>query len=239
VIGYVSGSFRAWIEFLEFTKDEPIAKEIHSILAYAYPELFANGEPAAEPQNTRICLFATYDYFKNDVKRSVPIEQQDDILSKHLPHTVIFVCDRGVSHEFVRHRPSSFAQESTRYCNYANEKFGDSITVIRPCFWNQEAIDTDTSSNLQACYDIWVDACEKAEAAYFALIAKNAVAQQARDVLPQSVKTELVITATENEWQHIIDLRYHGTTGAPHPQMKEVMTMAYPDLRSASENRLA
>jgi thymidylate synthase (FAD) len=152
------------------------------------------------------------------------------ILQKHIPHTVIFTCDRGVSHEFVRHRPASFAQESTRYCNYIKDKFGNEITVIEPCFF--------TDQERKTAYDAWLRSCEVAEKEYFNILEAGGTPQEARDVLPTSTKTEIAITATEKEWRHIINLRYHGVTGAPHPQMVEVMTIAYPFLVEASEGRV-
>ena len=145
--------------------------------------------------------------------------------AKHKTHTLLFVCDRGVSHELVRHRPCSFAQESTRYCNYSKEKFGNEITLIRPFFFGDDDVK----------YSVWKLACKNAEDGYFSLIALGATPQEARSVLPNSLKTEIIVTANEVEWQHIINLRYHGTTGAPHPQMKEVMNLAYPLLIRESD----
>ena len=147
---------------------------------------------------------------------------------KHRTHTVLFVCDRGVSHELVRHRPASFAQESTRYCNYAIDRFGNEITVIKPCFYQEYSEE----------YDLWKAAMENAEYKYFQLLNAGSTPQEARSVLPNSLKTELIITANEVEWQHIIDLRYLGTTGAPHPQMKEVMGLIVPALIESSDRRL-
>ena len=85
---------------------------------------------------------------------------------------------------------------------------------------------------------LWKIACDFAESKYFDLLLSGATAQEARNVLPNSLKTELIITATEDEWQHIINLRYHGTTGKPHPQMYEVMEIAYPQLVEKSCGRL-
>jgi thymidylate synthase (FAD) len=152
----------------------------------------------------------------------------DDTLFQHLTHTILFTCDRGVSHELVRHRPCSFAQESTRYCNYSMDKYDNNITVIEPFFF----VDNPK------LYDSWLQACLASEKAYLDLIENGASAQQARSVLPNSLKTEIIVTTTEKEWQHIINLRYHGTTGAPHPQMHEVMKMAYPILVSESNGRI-
>lgn len=127
----------------------------------------------------------------------------------HSWHTIRFICDRGISHEIVRHRPASYCQESTRYCNYARGAFGGQITVIEPCF-----LEPDTLP-----YQHWKDACKAAEQAYYVLLADGLTAQEARDVLPISLKTELVMTATAEEWLHFLKLR---TSEAAHPQMREV-----------------
>lgn len=153
---------------------------------------------------------------------------EESVLMLHMTHTVRFICDRGVSHELVRHRPCSFAQESTRYCNYSLDKFGKEITFIRPLFFK------DGSKELEE----WRAACREAELRYFNLLDLGAAPQQARDVLPTSVKTEIVITANEVEWQHMINLRHYGTTGAPHPQMSEVFDMVVDDLIADSNYRL-
>ena len=128
--------------------------------------------------------------------------------------TVHFVCDRGVSHEFVRHRVFSFAQESTRYCNYSKDKFGNELTFIEPC-WIEDNQDT---------YDRWCfyESLNKAEEVYFRLLKHGWTPQQARAVLPNSLKTELVVTGFVSDWNHFFDLRARGTTGAPHPQAKEL-----------------
>ena len=128
--------------------------------------------------------------------------------------TVKFICDRGVSHEFVRHRVFSFAQESTRYCNYSKDKFGNEITFIHPC-WIGDNQDT---------YDRWCfyESLSKAEEVYFRLLKHGWTPQQARAVLPNALKTELVVTGFTSDWEKFFDLRARGTTGAPHPQAKEL-----------------
>jgi thymidylate synthase (FAD) len=247
----ISGSFRVWSQFIHWIANSTKFKALWGLqraLNSLYPELFP---PCDNPDTNDECNgFIIYDKaedFKNYVRthRLCPYvktnklchKEIDAILRKHIPHTVIFTCDRGVSHEFVRHRPASFAQESTRYCNYGADKFGKEITVIHPCFWgNKEDIEKDDKATM--LYLIWRRSCQNAEAAYFELLDNGATPQQARDVLPNSVKTEIAITATENEWSHIINLRKIGTTGAPHPQMKEVMDIAYPQLIDISEGRL-
>ncbi len=167
-------------------------------------------------------------------KKSVTSERGQqfvkELAMEHTVHSVHFVCDRGVSHEIVRHRPCSFAQESTRYCNYSNEKFGSEITVIRPFFFSEKFEEYK--------YHTWLQTCEYSETQYFKLLESGASPQEARSVLPNSLKTEIVVTANETEWQHIINLRYLGTTGSPHPQMKQVMCLVVNDLVAASGGRL-
>ncbi|MDR1856504.1 MAG: FAD-dependent thymidylate synthase [Desulfovibrio sp.] len=128
---------------------------------------------------------------------------------EHVSATVRIICDRGVTHELVRHRLASFSQESTRYANYSKGKFGGEITVIRPCFWPEDS----------EAFALWREAMEAAEHAYLALLKTNATAQQARSVLPNSLKTEIVVTCNIREWRHILALR---CDGAAHPQMREI-----------------
>ncbi|MDR1436591.1 MAG: FAD-dependent thymidylate synthase [Candidatus Symbiothrix sp.] len=123
--------------------------------------------------------------------------------------TVRIICDRGVSHEIVRHRLASYTQESTRYCNYTKGKFGNEITAIKPCFWDEE----------DEKYQIWKQSIEYAEIAYNRLIALGAIPQEARSVLPNSLKTEIVMTMNLREWRHFFKLR---AAGAAHPQMREI-----------------
>lgn len=154
--------------------------------------------------------------------------------------TVHFVCDRGVSHEFVRHRVMSFAQESTRYCNYSKDKFGNELTFIIP-EWCPE-IREDSNKGWDPCsmYDkLYLQHLQSAEDTYFALLKQwdervpdkryksgfrnnPWMPQQARAVLPNSLKTELVVTGFVSDWNHFFDLRARGTTGAPHPQAREL-----------------
>lgn len=142
--------------------------------------------------------------------------------------TVHFVCDRGISHEFVRHRVFSFAQESTRYCNYSKDKFGKECTFIIPCWLGlpegsvsspEIPIFRERHGNVVG---IFLNNLYWAEANYFDLLEQGWIAQQARAVLPNSLKTELVVTGFASDWNHFFDLRARGTTGAPHPQAKEL-----------------
>lgn len=131
--------------------------------------------------------------------------------------TVHFVCDRGVSHEFVRHRVMSFAQESTRYCNYSKDKFGGEITFVLPN-WMTSPIwyENDKAGH------IFLQTMKISEDVYLELLSEGWIPQQARAVLPNSLKTELVVTGFTSDWNHFFDLRARGTTGAPHPQAKEL-----------------
>ncbi len=124
--------------------------------------------------------------------------------------TVRFVCDRGVSHELVRHRLAAYSQESTRYANYARDKFGNEITVIKPCFWSEASNE----------YQLWLQAMHQAEKAYLELLQQGSSPQEARSVLPNSLKTEVVMTCNLREWRHVLSLR---CSRAAHPQIREVM----------------
>ena len=230
----VSGSFRSFLalynpEILNDASNELkyLLKKLHA----EYPEIF---DDVDYPEYQTETIFPPIYFFTRDEFISFAKELQAEgfdserLIMKHLTHTVLFICDRGVTHEFVRHRPCSFAQESTRYCTYSKDKFGNEITVIRPCFFEEGS----------EAYEVWKQGCEQDEKTYMRLIELGCAAQQARDSLPTSVKTEIIMTATEEEWQHIINLRYHGTTGSPHPQMVQSMSLIYDTLCEKSEHRL-
>ena len=140
-----------------------------------------------------------------------------EAMLEHSSLTVKFICDRGVSHELVRHRMASFAQESTRYCNYSQDKFGGEITVVKPFYLAEDS----------KAYDLWGSACTYAETRYFELLNEGLSPQEARCVLPNSLKTEVVITANYREWRHILKLR---TDRTAHPQMRELMVPLLKDL---------
>lgn len=140
------------------------------------------------------------------------IKRGHEAVVEHYNITVKFICDRGVSHEIVRHRLASYCQESTRYCNYSKDDFGKEITVIKPCFMEPGTVS----------WDFWKEACEVAESSYFDLLEFGCTPQEARTVLPNSLKTEVVMTANVREWRHFLKLR---TAPAAHPQMREVADM--------------
>jgi len=129
---------------------------------------------------------------------------------EHVNITVKFICDRGVSHELVRHRLAAYSQESTRYANYSKDKFENEITVIKPVFWEKGSKE----------YSKWENGMENAEKIYLDLIAEGARPEQARSVLPNSLKTEIVMTCNLREWRHVLNLR---CSKAAHPQIREIM----------------
>ncbi|CAO0820641.1 thymidylate synthase (FAD) [Desulfarculales bacterium] len=139
---------------------------------------------------------------------------------EHASISVRFVCDRGVTHELVRHRLAAFSQESTRYANYSQNKFGGEITVIRPLFWAPGT----------PAYELWLGSMRQAEAAYLELLNQGAKPQEARSVLPNSLKTEIVMTANLREWRHVLNLR---CSRASHPQMREIMLHLLSHFREA------
>ena len=137
------------------------------------------------------------------------IKRGHEAVLEHSSVTVKFIVDRGVSHEIVRHRVASFCQESTRYCNYSKDQFCGEITVIKPLYFNEES----------EGYRIWEESCKQAESKYFDLLNYGCSPQEARAVLPNSLKTEVVMTANIREWRHFLKLR---CSQAAHPQIREV-----------------
>lgn len=128
---------------------------------------------------------------------------------EHEKATVLFIIDRGISHEIVRHRIGSYSQESTRYCNYSQNKFGNEIAVIEPYYYLNES----------AAYQLWEESCRTAEKNYMALLAMGSTAQEARSILPTCLKTEIAVTFNIREWRHFFNLR---CSTAAHPQMRQV-----------------
>ena len=152
------------------------------------------------------------------------IKSGHEAMLEHGGMTVKFIVDRGVSHEIVRHRLFSFAQESTRYCNYSKDKFGNEITVIWPCFFEMPYDIYMGDSEKWDVYpereQAWYFAMENAEGVYFDLLINGGCTpQEARAVLPNSLKTEIVVTGNWREWRHFFKLR---TAPDAHPQIREV-----------------
>lgn len=168
----------------------------------------------------RICYKSEDKITEDSCKQFVRniIKRGHEAVLEHYNITVKFICDRGVTHEIVRHRLASYCQESTRYCNYSQGKFGEECTFIKPCFWEEGSEQ----------YNLWKNAMNDCENNYFDLLSSGATPQEARDVLPNSLKTEIVMTANLREWRHFLKLR---TSFAAHPQMREVATMLLKELK--------
>ncbi len=137
---------------------------------------------------------------------------------EHEKISVKMVCDRGVTHEIVRHRVASYSQESTRYCNYQKDKFGNELTFIKPVFWKEDSPE----------YTLWKESMQQIEDQYMKLIDMGASAQEARSILPNSLKTEIVVTMNLREWRHFFRLR---TASAAHPQIREIAGMVLEEFR--------
>lgn len=209
----ITANLRSIIEY----NDGYVAKDLRRWLTILHPEVaeicgisYEDSEFSIEPAGGVIENIST-----------LPLGIRD----KHSYRTFKFVTDRGVTHELVRHRDASFAQESTRYAAYDKDKFGSEITFVKPADyqvnWTNEA------------KSIFERNCMNCELNYMEGRQQAMQAQQARAFLPNSTKTEIVVTASEEEWHHIGDLRYRGTTGKPHPDMKALMdelVKIYPDL---------
>ena len=137
------------------------------------------------------------------------IERGHESPIEHYSISVRIICDRGVSHEWVRHRVASYSQESTRYCNYSGAKFGSELTFIKPYF----------AEPGEPLFTEWEKAMENAENAYFAMLSEGAKPEDARSVLPNSLKTEFICTMNLREWRHFFSLR---CAPAAHPAMREI-----------------
>lgn len=162
------------------------------------------------------------DYTPEEVDKFIRklIRAEHESPLEHLSFTVKFITDRGISHELVRHRLAAFTQESTRYVNYAKDKFGNEISVILPDYANQ-MISTRALETIKKSF-------EQAEESYIALIEEGVPPQFARSVLPTNLKTELVMTCNIREWRHILKLR---CSYAAHPDIKYLCDRIYEELK--------
>lgn len=138
-------------------------------------------------------------------------------------YTMKFTTDRGVSHELVRHRVFSFAQESTRYCNYSKDKFGNELTFIKPSWY-------DKDEHTTGLFNGQIGA---SETAYLLLLEKGCNPQEARQILPNALKTEICMTGFASDWKFFFDLRYYGKTGKPHPDMELLASKARSEFMKA------
>ena len=165
-------------------------------------------------------LAITEDSARQFVKKLT--ENRHEAILEHASITVRFVTSRAVSHELVRHRMASFAQLSQRYVNYSKEKFGHAIPFVRP---------TNISPGSRAD-ELFLQACQSCEDAYFSLLTEGCPPEDARSVLPNATAPEIVVTATLRDWRHILSLRAAGTTGKPHPDMQALMLPLLIDFRA-------
>lgn len=183
-----------------------IVKQGHKI-EYVSPEALKLIELAGRTcykSEEKITESSAFDFVQMVLKRG------HESVIEHSIMTVRFVCDRGVSHELVRHRLAAYSQESTRYCNYSKNKFGSYITVIHPM-----TILPDTDE-----WWLWQTAMENAEDSYFKMIRAGVRPEIARGVLPNDLKTEVVMTANFREWRHVFKLR---CSSAAHPHIRALM----------------
>ena len=159
----------------------------------------------------RICYKSESNITKDSANQFIAniIKSGHESVIEHEKISVRIICDRGVSHEIVRHRIASYSQESTRYCNYFNERFGKELTLIKPNFWEENSEE----------YCVWLNTMQKIEDTYNLLIERGVKPQEARSILPNSLKTEIVVTMNLREWRHFFKLR---TSLKAHPQMREV-----------------
>lgn len=147
------------------------------------------------------------------------ISRGHEAVIEHSQLSVKFVCDRAIANELVRHRLASYCQESTRYCNYSKDKFGNEIKVVDP-----EEFEVGSRA-----HSIWFNSCRGAEAAYLELLNEGVKPELARNVLPLSTATEIVCTANLREWRQIFKLR---CSQYAHPQMRSLMRRLLEDLKS-------
>lgn len=140
----------------------------------------------------------------------VILTKKHESVLEHFSISVKFITDRAVTHEIVRHRLAAYSQESQRYCNYSQDKYGNDVTFIKPR-WCDEGSDL---------YLMWKDSCENSEKVYLDLLKKGVRPENARSILPNSTKTEIVMTANLREWRHVFKLR---TSKQAHPDMQALM----------------
>lgn len=205
----VSGNMRAWRDYVKACVEEfgYIPKYLYGVVhkfSVFFPEFIEMIPDNYEDMMTQIAVSDLVGEFEHTMHHDI---------------TVKFTCDRGVSHEIVRHRTASFAQESTRYCNYGLGKFGGELTVIKPAKW----IDIDESELIDnAAYGAWYLGCSNAEKYYFDMLNAGCSPQEARAVLPNSLKTEVIMTGNLDCWAHFFHLRC-----APdaHPDIQVVAKM--------------
>ena len=198
----VTGSVRAFRELYQANPSVKMVKAIAEFLGKRHPLFYEDLLPTrglVQQEGVRV--------------EKVPLETVDslpaDLFAKHRHVAVLFVVNRAITHEIVRHRPVSYLQESQRYCRYSQDKFGSEVTFIKPMFFKEGSEE----------YSLWEKAMQDTEEIYLKLL-ETSSPQAARTVLPNSCKTELITFANLLEWLHIFKLR---TSKGAEPSMREVM----------------
>lgn len=223
----VSGNLRAWRQFIE------------CCVGHSYPVPTALLNILSQVEGRELFFGDLFDVEYERESYNIPFgyanelnvwELDDSESIAHLPVTIKWICDRGVSHELVRHRDASFAQESTRYVNYAKEKYGSECTFIdlQPGMQLDKVVANLPAEKQMIIYETWCEAMQYLEVAYMQMIKAGATPQIARSVLPNSTKTEVIMTATLDEWIRFFSLRL--PDGA-HPQMREITHPAFEEMQ--------
>jgi len=198
----ISGSVRAFRELYQANPTVKMVKAVAAYLGGRHPLFYEDLLPERglmQQEGVHV--------------EKIPLEAVDalpaDLLAKHRHVAVLFVVNRAITHEIVRHRPVSYLQESQRYCRYSQDKFGNEVTFIKPMFFSESSEE----------YSLWEKAMAETEKIYLKLL-ETSSPQAARTVLPNSCKTELITFANLLEWLHIFKLR---TSKGAEPSMREVM----------------
>ena len=188
----------------------------------------------------RVCYKSENNITEDSAERFIQniIKSGHESVLEHVSISVRVICDRGVSHEIVRHRIASYSQESTRYCNYSNDKFGNELTFIKPCWFKSSIEDLnkyaknktyENSQNILNEEIEWIDIIQEIENNYFMFLEdENWTPEQARSILPNSLKTEIVMTMNLREWRHFFKLR---CSKRAHIQMRQIANMILDELK--------
>lgn len=218
---YIYGNIRVWRDFLKNLIDRYYPAPVRYLLKTLFENYGIFFEDIADKLDSisrQLILELPMERCEEYVTivNSEDLDWSNEWIQFIVPITIKFTIDRAVSMEIIRHRLASYAQESTRYCNYSKDSFGNEITVIKPCFFDENEPAAERSLNR---YQMWEMSCAESEKRYFELLTMGATPQEARSVLPNSLKTELIMTATLPEWKHFLELR---TAADAHPQIREV-----------------
>lgn len=172
----------------------------------------------------RVCYKSENNIKEGSAERFISnlINRHHESVLEHVSISVRVICDRGVSHEIVRHRLASYSQESSRYCNYSNDKFGNELTFIKPCWFKTDLSTLNNSLSDNRAERYWQDTMANIENDYFNLLNEGWAPEQARSILPNSIKTEIVMTMNLREWRHFFKMR---CDKAAHPQMRQIANM--------------